>query len=117
MPPCQAPGNVFTPLVQAVPGGRYLALGDDLTFRCLHAIRDHLLVHVESHKIGVHSFSSIERSGPSSPSSMEAEPKSPTYAFKQEEAVSAHFSTTRGKREHNGRGTEFRAARVSERFE
>src|SRR5271170_5912011 len=87
MPPCQAPGNVFTPLVQAVPGGRNLALRDDLTFRCLHAIRDHLLVHVEPHKIGVHSFSSIQRSGPSSPSSMEAEPKSPTYAFKQEEAV------------------------------
>src|SRR5271155_863559 len=84
------------PLVQAVPGGRYLALGDDLTFRCLHAIRDHLLVHVESHKIGVHSFSSIERSGPSSPSSMEAEPKSPTYAFKQKGEVDrTPFSTTR----------------------
>src|SRR5947209_6449928 len=73
------------PLVQRRTGGRNTALLYDSALHCLNAEGNHLLVNVQSNKIGMHRFSPQSGlGGPSGPSLDCGESRTPfTYAFKQ----------------------------------
>jgi hypothetical protein len=68
MPPTQGPGKLFTHSAKALRVAR--AFGDQLSVYFLHAVGDDLLVNVESHKIGMHSYLHNRDSGRSGPPSI-----------------------------------------------